>query len=193
MTDERVSIDEAVRRFSSPLLGFAQKRLRNPGDAEDALQEVFQRVTRYRQSFSVARNQRAWLFQVMRSVIADHYRRKQVLSDAVEIHARQLPGQPEDPQRDMEGCVGFLAGQMTAAQGAAVLAVDLKEMSQKDVALRNSLPPSTIKSRVQRGRARLKRVLLSCCFQENKITGRVIADDTCRSQMGCCSQSRARS
>lgn len=191
VTSERDSMDEAMRRYSSSLLGFAQKRLRNAGDAEDAVQDVFVQAIRYRRSFGTARNQKAWLFQVMRGVIADHYRRKQVLPSEVEIHARQLPERREDLHRDMEGCVDFLAGQIPTAQGAAVLAVDRRKISQIDVARNNGLPHSTIKSRVQRGRARLKQVLLGCCFRENKITGRVIADDACRSQMGCCSQNQA--
>lgn len=181
---------ESMRRYSSALLGFAHKRLRNPDDAEDAVQDVFVRAIRYRHSFGAARSQKAWLFQVMRSVISDHYRRKQVMPGEIEIHAQQLSERPEDPRREMEGCVDFLAGRIPASQGAAVLAVDRRKISQKDVAQKNGLPPSTIKSRVQRGRARLKQLLLSCCFQENQITGRVIADEACRSKMGCCSQSQ---
>lgn len=190
---ECVSVGEAAGLFSSLLLGFAKKRLRNPRDAEDAVQEVFLRATRYQGSFGTAQNQKAWLFQVMRSVIADHYRGDKVLPSEVEFHTGELSEQPEESWRDTEGCVRFLVGKMSTARGIPLLAVDLQKMPQKKLALMSDLPYSTIKSRVQRGRVRLKQILLSCCFQENRITGRVVADDACQSQMGCCSPGCARS
>ena len=49
--------------------------MRNPQDAEDLLQEVFLRIHRKSEALKQVDRLPAWLFQITRNALIDHYRR----------------------------------------------------------------------------------------------------------------------
>ena len=76
MTDQQnAEIERTVRTESGRLFNFINKRVRDPDDAEDILQDVFwQLIEAYRKLETIERVT-SWLFQVARHKIADRYRR----------------------------------------------------------------------------------------------------------------------
>ncbi len=56
------------------LRGWLQRRLGNPTDAEDMLQDLFLKAMRQGKGFCDIRNPRAWLFEVARNALADRLR-----------------------------------------------------------------------------------------------------------------------
>lgn len=75
-TQQNREIQETVKREGNRLLDFIRRRVSDPEDAEDILQDVFsQLVESYRAMDSIERVS-AWLFAVARNKITDLYRKK---------------------------------------------------------------------------------------------------------------------
>jgi RNA polymerase sigma-70 factor (ECF subfamily) len=67
--------------------------LRNPADAEDAVQEAFVRVLRHRDTLGEVRDQRVWLIRIVWNIVLDRKRRAKTRpeTDDVSELARVLP------------------------------------------------------------------------------------------------------
>ncbi|HXJ85709.1 MAG TPA: sigma-70 family RNA polymerase sigma factor [Candidatus Binatia bacterium] len=73
--DQRIS--EVVKRERSRLLNFIRRRVPDPGDAEDVLQEVFYRLVEANRLLMPIEHVTGWLFHVARNRITDLFRKKQ--------------------------------------------------------------------------------------------------------------------
>jgi RNA polymerase sigma factor (sigma-70 family) len=73
--DQRIS--EVVKRERSRLLNFIRRRVPDPGDSEDVLQEVFYRLVEANRLLMPIEHITGWLFQVARNRITDLFRKKQ--------------------------------------------------------------------------------------------------------------------
>ena len=73
--DQRIS--EVVKRERSRLLNFIRRRVPDPADAEDVLQEVFYRLVEANRLLMPIEHITGWLFQVARNRITDLFRKKQ--------------------------------------------------------------------------------------------------------------------
>ncbi len=69
------SIEEARwRELRARLGGFVGRRIGNPADAEDVVQDVFVRMQRNIEALSSTDRLDAWAFRITRNAIADYYR-----------------------------------------------------------------------------------------------------------------------
>jgi RNA polymerase sigma factor (sigma-70 family) len=71
--DERIS--EVVRREQSRLSNFIRRRVPDPGDAEDILQEVFYELVEANRLLMPIEHVTGWLFRVARNRIIDLFRK----------------------------------------------------------------------------------------------------------------------
>src|SRR5229473_1983424 len=80
--DQRIS--EVVKREQSRLLNFIRRRVADPGDAEDVLQDVFYKLVEANRLLMPIEHVTGWLFRVARNRITDLFRKKQpeTFSDA---------------------------------------------------------------------------------------------------------------
>jgi len=74
LQDQRIS--DAVNREQSRLRSFIRKRVADPGDAEDILQEVFYELVEAYRMMKPVEQVTAWLFRVARNRITDLFRKK---------------------------------------------------------------------------------------------------------------------
>ena len=82
-----------VSQYAATLYRVAFSVLRNPSDAEDAVQEAFLRVLRHRDSLAEVRDQRVWLIRIVWNIVLDRKRRAKTRpeTDDVADLARVLP------------------------------------------------------------------------------------------------------
>jgi RNA polymerase sigma factor (sigma-70 family) len=73
--DERIS--EAIDRDQARLRNFIRRRVADPSDAEDILQDVFYELVEAYRVMRPVEQVTAWLFRVARNRIIDRFRRKQ--------------------------------------------------------------------------------------------------------------------
>jgi RNA polymerase sigma factor (sigma-70 family) len=88
--DRRIA--EAVERERSRLLGFIRRRVPDPRDAEDVLQDVFSALVEANRLLMPIEHVTGWLFRVARNRITDLFRKKkpEPLGDAIPDEADEL-------------------------------------------------------------------------------------------------------
>src|SRR5471032_2151646 len=72
--DERIA--EVVKREQSRLLNFIRRRVPDPSDAEDVLQDVFYKLVEANRLLMPVDHVTGWLFRVARNRITDLFRKK---------------------------------------------------------------------------------------------------------------------
>ncbi len=90
---EEETLAALVSQYAGTLYRVAYSVLRNPSDAEDAVQEAFLRVLRHRETLNEVRDQRVWLIRIVWNIALDRKRRAKTRpeTDDVAELARVLP------------------------------------------------------------------------------------------------------
>lgn len=155
---------ELVHRHQGRVLRLALRLTGNRADAEDLAQEALLRAIAARDTLRPDTVDR-WLHRVTTNLFLDHARRRsRVRIDAWGDHldARVRPAPPADVQlmtstldTDVAQALGALAPEVRAV----VVLVDLEGLSYAETAALLDLKMGTIRSRLHRGRAQLRRAL----------------------------------
>src|ERR1700676_2211013 len=74
--EQNQQISEVVKREQSRLLNFIRRRVPDPRDAEDILQDVFYELVEANRLFMPIEHVTGWLFRVARNRITDLFRKK---------------------------------------------------------------------------------------------------------------------
>jgi RNA polymerase sigma factor (sigma-70 family) len=77
MAQEDQRISDVVTREQSRLRNFIRRRVPDPGDAEDILQDVFYRLVEANRLLMPIEHVTGWLFRVARNRITDLFRKKE--------------------------------------------------------------------------------------------------------------------
>ncbi len=154
--------NQVWRDFHTQLRRYIKARIGNQADAEDMLQEVFLRVHRRLDSLRAEENLRAWVFRVAHNAVIDHLRRRRPDGPGEAIEAASRSGVREEHSHDLTPCLDPLMEQLPKSYRQALQLTDLGGLTQKAAADALSLSLSGMKSRVQRGREKLKLLLEDC-------------------------------
>jgi RNA polymerase sigma factor (sigma-70 family) len=76
MAQQDQQISDAISRERSRLRNFIRRRVADPGDAEDILQDVFYELVEVYRMMKPVEQVTAWMFRVARNRITDLFRRK---------------------------------------------------------------------------------------------------------------------
>jgi RNA polymerase sigma factor (sigma-70 family) len=85
MVEENRSLAETIVQESARLRSFVRRRVVDPGDAEDVLQDVFYELVEARRMLRPIEQVGAWLFRVARNRITDLMRRRQTRGTEVSV------------------------------------------------------------------------------------------------------------
>jgi RNA polymerase sigma-70 factor, ECF subfamily len=168
----QASLDVPWQELRTSLRAFVGRRVRNQADVDDLVQRVLLQIVKGHDSLRDAERLHAWVYRTARNVVIDHYRsasvrRETAGGDADDLAATETPDVPaEDEQgalRELAACLTPMLAQLPAAYREALTLTELEGLTQADAAARAGVSLSGMKSRVQRGRRRLKLVLEECC------------------------------
>jgi RNA polymerase sigma-70 factor, ECF subfamily len=185
---EAVSIEHIWADFTAQLRGFIASRVQTEADVDDILQEAFIKIHRGLDRLEDPAKLRAWVYQITRNVIVDHYRKS---DQAVEITS-ELPDvfAWEDADEEVEAEVAAwlrpMMDELPEKYREALQLTDIQGLSQKELAARLNISLSGAKSRVQRAREKLKDVLLECCHVEVDRRGKVVDWESRKSDCRYC-------
>jgi RNA polymerase sigma-70 factor (ECF subfamily) len=153
------------------LRGWLRRRLGNPAQADDLLQDLFIKALRQGDRFCSVQNARAWLFEVARNTLADQLR---VARDMVELpDDLAAPADEPDTVDSLTACLPRVLSELSFEDREAITLCDLEGMSQADFAVSRGLNLSAAKSRVQRARQRLKQRMTQVCQVQTDDSGHV--------------------
>jgi RNA polymerase sigma-70 factor, ECF subfamily len=154
------SVRDAVLAAVPSLRAFAISLSGNVDRADDLVQETLLRALANIDSFQPGSNMPAWLFTILRNLFRSEYRkRRREVEDADGSYAQSLKSQPEQT-----GHIEFqefreALGKLPPDQREALILVGASGFSYEEAADICGCAVGTIKSRVNRARARLADML----------------------------------
>lgn len=148
-------------------------------DVDDVVQDVLVRVHRGLPDLRDGERFTAWMFQVARNAIVDAGRKRRLdRVDDEDLDATPAPdhdaGDDHDAVAALARCVSLFVAALPAPYREAVTLVELEGKTAKEAAELLGISPSGMKSRVQRGRARLRELFEQCCEIAVDVRGRPI-------------------
>jgi RNA polymerase sigma-70 factor (ECF subfamily) len=155
-----------VARFRRKVFHISYKFTGKHDEAEDLTQEIFLKLVRSLDKFNRDADFSTWLSSVARNYCIDHYRASKREKEVVVEDAYDLaPASSGNPYRALEdqdrrSLVRRGLEQLPGKLREAVVLRDLQGLSYQEMALRLALPEGTVKSRINRGREELARLLL---------------------------------
>jgi RNA polymerase sigma-70 factor (ECF subfamily) len=162
--------EDLVRLHTRRVYSICYRFTSRDSESQDLSQEVFLRVFRNLRSFRSGEGSFVvWLTRLTRNLLIDHYRRtrSERATDSIEDQLGML----EEKTVSLGHTDSVLAGREASEvlQGAlcrlspelreTVILRDLEEMEYREIAQVLNVPEGTVKSRLNRGRAELARVL----------------------------------
>jgi len=166
------------------LWAFVRGRVGGDADADDITHDVLLRMHTRRGQLEDGAKLKGWMYAIARNAIVDHHRARR--RDPEEL--AHEPVADADEESDIAIFVAeWLAESLPALPDESRQALeltDLGDMSQAAAAEHLGISKSGMRSRVQRGRKRLKRVLDSCCQVELDRRRHVVSCEP--KEPGCC-------
>lgn len=170
MSGNEAAWEELVRLHTRRVYSVCYRFTGTSEEAQDLTQEVFLRVFRTLKTFRAGEGSfNVWLNRLTRNLLIDHYRRSR-LDRKTESLEDQLP-MIEEATGLTSRTEGMLAGREASEllQGAlqklspelreTVILRDVEELEYREISQVLNVPEGTVKSRLNRGRAELARIL----------------------------------
>jgi len=157
---------EVVRRDESRLRAFIRRRVADPGDVDDILQDVFSRLVEANRLLMPIEHVTGWLFTVARNRITDLFRTSKDEEEEIELDELLASGDTEPDalfaQRVLLDELEAAIAELPEEQRAVFVAHELEGRSFKSIAEETGIGINTLLSRkryaVLRLRERLKEI-----------------------------------
>ncbi len=151
--------DDLVKSIPS-LRAFAISLCHNRTEADDLVQETLIRAWNNLSNFQEGTNLKAWLFTILRNNFYNGLRRQKHQNEyARTMDSSQFVVQASQDKTLEFGDVMRNLGDLPPDQREALILVTVENMSYEEVALICACPIGTVKSRVNRARARLEALM----------------------------------
>lgn len=159
---------EIYRQFETMVYNLALRMSGNPADAEDITQETFVRAYRHLTKFKGKSSLKTWIFRIALNCSKTRLRRRgrrearQIDDGEVELERAQDGRRtPEDRTvaTDLSLTVREGLERLPAHYREAVLLRDFEDMNYSEIAAVLGVRIGTVRSRIARGRERLRRLL----------------------------------
>jgi RNA polymerase sigma-70 factor (ECF subfamily) len=169
--------EEIVQRHHRRIYNICYRFAGNSDDAQDLTQEVFIKMYRTLNSYDSGKGAfMTWVTTMTRNLLVDHFRKTKQdrvtdsLDSAPSEHEDAMPlsdqiadpGLPPDARvqsREAKETVHQALQKLSPELREAVILRDLQDMDYREIAGALKVPEGTVKSRINRGRAELARLL----------------------------------
>jgi RNA polymerase sigma-70 factor (ECF subfamily) len=168
----------AWKELEQHLRPYLARRVASPVDIDDLLQDIFVRM---HQSLASLRDEErfgGWVYRIANSAIVDrarHHARAPHVASVPETEP-DVPADESESQLQAElgECVALFVSRLPSPYREAVTLTELEGLTQKDAAEMLGVSLSGLKSRVQRGREKIRHMFEECCHVSVDCRGRVI-------------------
>ena len=174
---DAVAWEEIVQRYHRRIFNICYRFAGTSDDAQDLTQEVFIKMYRTLSSYDVERGAfMTWVTTMTRNLLVDHFRKTK--QDRVTDSIDAAPSEHEDAvprsdriedqaalpdarvqSREAKEAVHEALQKLSPELREAVILRDLQDMDYREIAAVLKVPEGTVKSRINRGRAELARLL----------------------------------
>jgi len=174
---DAVAWEEIVQRYNRRIYNICYRFAGSADDAQDLTQEVFIKMYRTLNSYDVARGAfTTWVTTITRNLLVDHFRKRKQdrVTDSLDaapsehedamplsdrIRDKALPPDARVQSRETGEIVHRALQKLSPELRESVILRDLQDMDYREIAAVLKVPEGTVKSRINRGRAELARLL----------------------------------
>ena len=168
-------IEQVWKNNERALKNYIQKKVPQSADADDLLQEVFLKITKNRDSVINAQNPATYLLAIARNVVNDFFRHQKIKEAAINrLPLLEDTNEYNFNQHLANCCLSVFIGKLPEKYREALVLSEIQQIPQKEIAQKLDISYSGAKSRVQRGRQKLKAIILDCCPYKSDAYGNLI-------------------
>jgi RNA polymerase sigma-70 factor (ECF subfamily) len=175
---------EIWQEYHKKLFSFIKTRVSSQEDAEDILQDVLLKTYNYCLEKNEINNLKAWLFTLAKNSIVDYHKR---IFKNVGLYFEISYDQNE--YFDFNDAIQYVVPilKLLPEKYAIPLQMsDIEGIDQKEIAFKLGLTLTNTKSRIQRGRIKLKSRFLECCdlyYSENGEIENLTIKPSCKNEI----------
>jgi len=180
-----ISTQQVWESLSGRVGAFIRSRVGDEHATQDLVQETFLRIHDRLDTLTDDQRLAPWVFQIARHLVADHFRRRRPTAP--------LDRDPEGPSAEPDNLNDVVLSWIPALIDAlperyreVVRLYEIEGLGQAAIAERLGLSLTAVKSRVRRGREKLKEALHACCVFDLDRHGNVL--DYGRRASSCCAR-----
>ncbi len=159
--------DELYARYRRKVFNIAFQFVGKFDEAEDLTQEIFIKVFRALDRFDAEGNFQQWLIRISKNHSIDHYRRRRKDRELLLEGSLQLemtPSKTRNPYRSLELNERAEMFKKALTHLPAILKTcltmrELEGLSYQEIAARLDVPEGTVKSRINRARSEMNRLV----------------------------------
>lgn len=172
-----MEVAEIYGQFHQSLLAFIRSKIRSNEDAQDILQNVFIKISANVNNLADEEKLKSWIFTITRNTIIDYYRtnasRKNV-EIVAGIEESIWDEEDFDTTKGLDQCVHTMIKLLPEEYRDIIVDAEINGIKQKDLAEKYDMAYPSMRSRVQRGRERLKQLFYNCCHIETDTLGNIM-------------------
>lgn len=154
------------------LYAYIRNRISNVTDAEDVTQDVFLKLSA--SDLSQVNNVKSWMYAIARNSITDYYRKKKLVTQTSENLLDESSENDQAAIKELGSCVQRFIKQLPEDYQRIMIMSEINNIPQKEIAEILDMNYITVRSKVQRGRSKLKELFTNCCHIEVDKRGAII-------------------
>jgi RNA polymerase sigma-70 factor (ECF subfamily) len=181
------ALSEIHNRFGVQLHGIICKKVQHQDHCHDIMQDVYLKIMLHLPKIENATNIAGYLVRLTNNAVVDHYRKAKSFGDDPLVNdISSEVDLPNDPSLQLaDCCLRPMIDTLPEIYRDALVQTELEGMKLKDYAEKTSISLSNAKVRVQRGKEKLKEIILQCCNYEFDSYGNII-DCQKNNPSACC-------
>ena len=162
---DTAAYQQLVEAYQSAVYRICLRSGLSPADAEEAAQDAFVKAWQALPRFRGDCRFSTWLYRLAVNAAIDTARRQKRHGDTEDLDSLPLPDGEDTPQQEMEKqeavlCVRKALAAVKEEYRTPLLLRYMQDLSYEEIGKALGLPPGTVKSRINRGKAQLKEILL---------------------------------
>jgi RNA polymerase sigma factor (sigma-70 family) len=159
---------KALSEHHEEFLGFLSKRMGSLDDAKDVLQDFCIRAISKQGQLRNKESLVSWLYALLRSTLADHYRKTGRQQQLKQSYSKELDSSPQTATIDefydtFCKCLHTLLPALPPDQGLLLKKLDLESGDRKAMARELGISSGALSVRLYRSRQALRQALFTSC------------------------------
>jgi len=162
--------------FNQAIRDYVESRIGKQALVDDIVQDVFLKLMNKIATIEEVNDIQPYLFKMAKNTITDHFRAQKKLAIPTNL-AQDLDQQKDGLDLNQiisKHCIIPFIENLDSKYKEALMLSEIEKMPQKELAKHLNISYSGAKSRVQRGREKLKESLMACCNFETDSYGNLI-------------------
>lgn len=154
-----MNIEDLWDQFHQPLKTYISHRVNDQSIVDDLLQIVFMKIQVHLPNLIDEQKIDSWIYRITRNTIIDFYRTKKTSEILPDVLHFNDSAEEENFTKEATVCIRSTIKRLPEKYREALELTDFQGLSQKELSEKLGISYSGAKSRVQRGRGKLKQLL----------------------------------